>query len=277
MGEEVHSFCCGAPERGAEKALPGADAQDLTTPMGGGVTATLLGNASEGRETEMSQVSVCSPSCARASRAHTQMSMNPARWGARGLAEVAVAIALAAALGFVKPFTMPQGGSVSLEMLPLVFVAIRVGVGPALVAGGLYGFVQLVLPGAYIYHPAQVALDYPLAYMAIAAAGLLHVRGWRALAASVALAATGRLVFHFLSGIIFFATYARDLGWNPWLYSLSYNVLYLVPEAAITAVILWPLLKAYDAAFPGGASAGVLEGERSAVAGENHHRPDCCG
>jgi len=35
------------------------------------------------------------------------------------------------------------------------------------------------------------------------------------------------------------------------LYALTYNLLFLVPEALITALVLWPLLKAYDAAFPG--------------------------
>ena len=160
-----------------------------------------------------------------------------------------MAIALAAVLGLLKVYTMPQGGSVSLEMLPLIFLAVRRGVGPALAAGGLYGLVQLVLPGAFIYHPAQAALDYPLAYTAVAAAGLISVRGWRTLAVAVTVAATGRFVFHFLSGLIFFASYAPQ--WEaPWLYSITYNLLYLVPEAVITVVVLWPLLNAYDAAFP---------------------------
>jgi thiamine transporter len=176
--------------------------------------------------------------------------LNPARWEVQVLAEVALAVGLAAALGLLKPFTMPQGGSVSLEMLPLVFLAIRRGVGPALVAGGLYGFVQLILPGAFMYHPAQVALDYPLAFMAVAAAGLVRVTSFRTLCLAVAAGTGARFVFHFLSGLIFFASYAP--AWEaPWLYSITYNLLYLVPEAVITALVLWPLLKAYDAAFPG--------------------------
>jgi thiamine transporter ThiT len=40
------------------------------------------------------------------------------------------------------------------------------------------------------------------------------------------------------------------------VYSITYNLLYLVPEAVITVVVLWPLLKAYDAAFPAGGRAG---------------------
>jgi len=178
-------------------------------------------------------------------------SFNPGTWGVRTVAETAVAVGLAAALGLLKVFTMPQGGSVSLEMLPILFLAARAGVGPAVVAGGLYGLVQLLLPGAFLFHPAQVALDYPLAYAAVGLAGLVRMSSWPRVAAGVALGTGARFVFHFLSGVIFFATYAPE-GWNSWLYSAVYNVTYLALEAAICAVLLWPLLKAYDAAFPQG-------------------------
>jgi thiamine transporter len=196
-----------------------------------------------------------SPSGATAAAHVSRFNLNPAHWSVPALTEVALAVALAAALGLLKPFTMPQGGSVSLEMLPLLFLAVRRGVGPALVAGGMYGFLQLVLPGAFIFHPAQVALDYPLAFMAIAAAGLVRVTSWRTLAAAVAAGSAARFVFHFLSGLIFFGSYAPH--WEaPWLYSITYNLLYLAPEATITVVVLWPLLKAYDAAFPAGGRSG---------------------
>ena len=182
--------------------------------------------------------------------ARFNLNLNPAHWGVQTLAEIGIAIALAAVLGQLRLFVMPQGGSVSLELLPIVFVAVRSGVVPALTAGFLYGLVQLLLPGAFVYHPVQAVLDYPLAFMALALAGLVLVRGWRTLALAVALAVAGRLVFHFLSGLIFFAEYAP--AWEaPWLYAITYNLLYLVPEGVLTILLLWPLLKAHDAAFPG--------------------------
>lgn len=178
-----------------------------------------------------------------------RMNFHPRSWGVRVYAELGVAIALAAVLGQVRLFTMPQGGSVSLELLPIVFVAVRRGVAPALAAGVLYGFLQLMLPGAFVYHPLQALLDYPLAFGALAAGGFVFVGGWWSLAAAVALACAARFAFHFLSGLIFFAEYAPE--WEaPWLYSITYNALYLLPEAVLTIVLLWPLLKAYDAAFP---------------------------
>jgi len=182
--------------------------------------------------------------------AHARLNLNPAHWGVQAVAEIGVAIALAAVLGQMRIFVMPQGGSVSLEMVPIIFVAVRRGVVPAATAGMLYGLLQLGLPGAFVFHPVQAALDYPLAFMALAMAGFVDVRGWRTLALAVALATLARFACHFLSGAIFFAAYAP--AWEAWwLYAATYNLLYLVPEGVLTTLLLWPLLKAYDAAFPG--------------------------
>ncbi|MGO8684542.1 MAG: energy-coupled thiamine transporter ThiT [Thermoleophilia bacterium] len=175
---------------------------------------------------------------------------DPRLWSVPIIAELGVAVALAVVLSMLRVFTMPQGGSVSLEMVPVIFIAVRRGLVPGLACGAVFGALQLILPGAFIYHPLQAALDYPLAYMAVAAAGLVGVSGVRTLALAVIVGSLARLVCHYFSGLIFFATYAPKWE-SPWLYALTYNLLYLVPEAAITAVVLWPLLKAYDAAFPG--------------------------
>ncbi len=182
--------------------------------------------------------------------ARARLNLNPARWSVHVIAEIGVAVALAAVLGQLRLFMMPQGGSVSLELLPVIFIAVRGGVAPALFAGLMYGLLQLLLPGAFIFHPVQAALDYPLAFMALAVAGFVDVRGWRTLSLAVAMAVGARFVFHFLSGLVFFAEYAP--AWEaPWLYSITYNLLYLAPEGLLTVLLLWPLLKAYDAAFPG--------------------------
>ena len=179
-----------------------------------------------------------------------RLNLDPTRWGVQALAEIGVAVALAAVLGQLRLFMMPQGGSVSLEALPILFVAVRRGVVPGATAGLLYGLLQLVLPGAFVYHPLQAALDYPLAFAALGVAGLIDVRGWRTLAVAVFAGFAARFCFHFASGAIYFASYAPEWE-NWWLYSATYNLLYLVPEGIITTLLLWPLLKAYDAAFPG--------------------------
>jgi len=249
-------------------ALPRADAKNLTT-CGWRRRMTLLGNASEGRShmntsetpggSNASGCACCDGAEAPVSRSSLAGRMartaNPTGWSITLIAEMAVAIALAAALGQLKIVTMPQGGSVSLELLPILVIAIRRGFVPGIAVGFLYGLIQLMLPGAFIFSPLQAALDYPIAFAALGLAGLVEVRDlntkraiWR-VSAAVALGCAARLIPHFLSGVIFFAEYAP--AWEGvWLYALTYNLLFLVPEAIITGFLLWPILKALDAALP---------------------------
>ena len=117
---------------------------------------------------------------AAAPDARARLNLNPAHWGVRAIAEIGVAVALAAALSWIAqafPLRMPQGGSFGLEMLPILFIAMRRGVLPGVVAGGLFGLLQLtgVAGTPYIYHPLQAALDYPLAFAALGLAGLVPV------------------------------------------------------------------------------------------------------
>jgi thiamine transporter len=240
-------------------ALPGADASNLTALRGGGAVEALLGNASEGRDGIVSTPLVHPEGATPQGR--DRLNLNPAHWGVRAIAEIGVAIALAAVLSWLAqsfPLRMPQGGSFGLEMLPVLFIAIRRGVVPGIVAGGLFGLLQLtgIAGTPYIYHPLQALLDYPLAFAALGLAGLVPVGSMEdvhnlpRLIAAVTVGAGARLVLHFLSGLIFFAAYAP--GWEaPWLYSITYNLLYLLPSAIVTAICLWPLLRAYDVAFPG--------------------------
>jgi thiamine transporter len=165
----------------------------------------------------------------------------------RVLTEAALAVALAFVLGFVVLFKMPFGGSVSLEMIPLILLALRQGWKVGIVAGAAYGLLDLAID-PYLVHPVQVILDYPLAFGALGLAGLFRptVRG-AILGATVAVLA--RFVCHLLSGVVFFASYAPE-GWNPFLYSAAYNAAYLVPSLAIAIVVTVVLLKALEGAQP---------------------------
>ena len=136
------------------------------------------------------------------------------------MVEIALTIALCAVLHYVRIWQMPFGGSVSLEMLPLFVLALRRGVGPALVAGLLFGVVDYFLE-PFVVHWVQFFLDYPIAFTAVGLAGLwapLWRRFWDArqfhLALGIAMplaVVTGslaRYVAHFVSGVVFFATVA---------------------------------------------------------------------
>src|SRR5215216_2608268 len=96
----------------------------------------------------------------------------------RVLTEAALALALAFVLGFVVLFKMPFGGTVSLEMIPLILLALRQGWKVGVVAGVAYGILYLTIDN-FVVHPVQFILDYPLAFGALGLAGLFKptVRG----------------------------------------------------------------------------------------------------
>jgi thiamine transporter len=157
---------------------------------------------------------------------------------ARVLTEAALAIALAFVLGLIVLFRMPLGGSISLEMVPLILLALRQGWKVGMLAGAAYGLLNLAI-NPVILHPIQVLFDYPLPFAALGLAGFFSptVRG--AVVGTV-VAVLARFVFHFVSGIVFFASYAPE-GWDPLVYSGAYNAAYLLPSL-IVALIAVPLL-----------------------------------
>ncbi len=167
----------------------------------------------------------------------------------RLMTEIGVAVALAALLNFITLFRMPQGGKISLEMLPILIVAIRWGGIPGLITGFVYGLLQLILD-PYIVHPAQVFLDYPFAYMLVGLAGFIPVKleknnmmkAYRNILLAVLLGGFGRFISHLLSGVIFFGQYAPE-GQSPWLYSSIYNASYIIPSILVSYLIIIPILK----------------------------------
>ena len=165
----------------------------------------------------------------------------------RVLTEAALAIALAFVFGLLPAFKMPFGGSISLEMIPLILLALRQGPVVGTVAGVAYGVLDLVID-PFIVHPVQVLFDYPLAFGALGLAGFFPptVRG-AILGSTVAV--LGRFACHFVSGVVFFSSYAWK-GWSPAAYSAVYNAGYLVPSLLIALVVVGTLLKALEGAQP---------------------------
>ena len=149
------------------------------------------------------------------------------------LINVALMLALAIVLHQLRLFHMPQGGSITLgAMVPLLFLTYRYDAGIGCLAGFLYGMINL-MQDAFIVHPLQVLFDYPLPYMALAVAAAVPGR----LYAGAVLAFSARFLCHYISGVVFFGSYAPP-DMSPYLYSLVFNATYLVPEAIICLVIL---------------------------------------
>ena len=141
-------------------------------------------------------------------------------------------LALSFVLSYLKLFSWPQGGSITpASMLPIMIFASMFGVLPGIIVGVAYGLLQLI-QDPFVIHWAQLFLDYPLAFGAIGLAGLFKHN----LVLSSLVGGLGRFVFSFISGFVFFASYAPD-GMNAVVYSLAVNGLIIGTETLICAAV----------------------------------------
>ena len=189
----------------------------------------------------------------------------------RVLVEIALCIALAAVLKLWHirlPWNI-AGGDISLSMLPIFVLALRRGALPALFAGLAFGLIDYFYE-PYFVAPVQLLLDYPIAYGAIALAGLGSTAWKRALAENrLAVATTiatlailagsaGRFASHFVSGVVFFGSNA-PAGQPVAVYSAIYNLSYVVPSALLCGVATLLVLPALEAAVPVRSARPVVE------------------
>ncbi len=148
----------------------------------------------------------------------------------------AMAIALATVTSFIKFAQLPFGGSITLfSMFFVSLVGWLYGPKLGLITGLAYGVLQLIT-GPYIFAPLQVILDYPLAFGALGLSGFF----WRrkhGLIIGYVTGAFGRYLCHVLSGYVFFAEYAPE-GMDPLIYTMGYNLTYILPEVTATVAIL---------------------------------------
>ncbi len=158
----------------------------------------------------------------------------------RVLTEVAISVAIAVVCSFIRLWEMPQGGSVSLTMIPLLLISVRRGMATGAMAGGIYGLISMLLAGV-VYHPASILLDYLLAYGLLGIAGLFG-KNLAGIVAGSCVGVAGRFISSLISGAVLFAEYAPE-GQNPWIYSLGYQAAYMVPELIICIAVLVFLYK----------------------------------
>lgn len=148
----------------------------------------------------------------------------------------AVLVALSIALNQIILFRMPQGGSITAFcMLPIVVCAYLYGVRRGMMAGMCVGLIDLIF-NPYVIHPIQMLLDYPLAFGALAFAGLMRSKKY-GLISGFLVGLLGRYFCAVLSGIIFFGEYAPE-GFSAFTWSIYYNITYLGVEGALTVAIL---------------------------------------
>ncbi|MCX7694444.1 MAG: energy-coupled thiamine transporter ThiT [Caloramator sp.] len=154
------------------------------------------------------------------------------KFNTRKITTASLCIALSFVLSYITIFKLPQGGSITLgSMIPIFIFAYVYGVKDGIIVGAVYGILQFIQE-PYIVHWAQVMIDYPLAFGALGIAGFVR----KNMPLGMILGGAGRLFFHVISGVIFFASYAPE-GQNVLVYSLVYNLTYLLPDLILCVVI----------------------------------------
>ena len=168
----------------------------------------------------------------------------------RALCEGAILVALAFILSFVKLYQLPNGGSLTPAMLPILLYALRWGTVRGLVAGFVFGLLQLLFDGAYAWGWQSMILDYLLAFTPLGLAGIFKGKAWGIFPGAM-VGCTGRFIVHYISGVTIYRivapTEVPGLGIydNASLYSLVYNGSYMLPNMllamALAALIYMPL------------------------------------
>ena len=163
------------------------------------------------------------------------------------MVECAMIVAIAFVLDLLPLPKWPQGGSVSLCMIPIVFFSFRHGALWGTISGLLLSFVGMImgvsLPPAntLISVILCILLDYVLAFSLLGTADLFRrpfgensVVGY-----IVGTSAAGilRLICSFLSGVFLWGSYAPE-GTPVWIYSLTYNCGYMIPNTVIAVIVI---------------------------------------
>ncbi|MGN0304642.1 MAG: energy-coupled thiamine transporter ThiT [Lachnospiraceae bacterium] len=152
----------------------------------------------------------------------------------------AMAIALATVIStVVKLPSLPNGGSITLfSMLIVTLIGYWYGPMTGIIAAVTYGILQFII-GPYVVHPAQVLLDYPLAFGALGLSGFFSKKRNGLLLGYIA-GVFGRFFWHMVSGLIFYTEYVGSFQGNAaavWASTL-YNLSYILPEAILTVVLI---------------------------------------
>ena len=169
------------------------------------------------------------------------------------LVEGALMIAMAYVLSLIKFFELPQGGSITLEMLPLVIMGLRNGTKWGCFTGFVHGLLQMILGFSNVMYCATliaqlgcILLDYLLAFTVLGLAPVFAApfKGNRTLGAAVGAAIAGilRFICSFLSGWLLWGSYAPE-GMSAVAYSFGYNASYMVPDIIILVIIVVILCK----------------------------------
>ena len=157
------------------------------------------------------------------------MSNNKSHNAIRALVEGAVFVAIAEILGYLKIWHMPEGGSVSLMMVPIVIYALRWGLGQGLLAGLALGILDFMLGGGFAIGWQSIIGDYVVALTALGLAGVGHKKGLPGMIIGSIAGCLGRFISIWVTGATLWGEYMYDIYGLPMNNEFVYSFLYNLP------------------------------------------------
>ena len=161
------------------------------------------------------------------------------------LAESAIMLALAVILNEFTPIKFPFGGSVTFfSQLPILIIGYRYGIKQGLLTGFTMGIINMLFGlknFSYVTgitgYLILVLADYVVAFSVLGLGGMFKKKIKNqalSLAAAGAVVSVLRFICHYISGVTIWSGYAD--GQPVWLYSLTYNGGYMLPELIMTVI-----------------------------------------
>ena len=170
----------------------------------------------------------------------------------RALCAGALFIALAQVLSYLKLFELPQGGSITIEMLPIFLYCARWGFGPGMLASFAYSILQAVLSSTYAWTWQSLIGDYLRAFTVLGFAGACSKLKDGFFIGTV-VGSVARFLVHYVVGATVWAEYMPETFFGlpmttPWFYSALYNGSFMLSDMVLVLVsgaLLWKPLKKY--------------------------------
>lgn len=162
-------------------------------------------------------------------------------FSAKQLVFCAAALALGFATSYIRVFSMPFGGSVTLcSMLFVVLIGYWYGPKIGLTAGFAYGLLEFVQDGgSYILSPLQACMDYIFAFAALGLSGVFYQKK-NGLLKGYLLAILVRGLFHTIGGYLYWMDYMPESFPKALsaVYPIVYNYSYILAEGILTIIVI---------------------------------------
>lgn len=160
---------------------------------------------------------------------------------AKSLAFMGLFIALEIVLEYVFKLIpgQPQGGTISIALVPILLASYLMGAGYGLLVGLCSTLLQFALGLAVYYGPWSLVLDYliPVTIIGIAAIfPTINIKKFP-LYTGIIVVMILKFISHYLSGAWLFAEYA-PANQSPWVYSFGYNIVYCAPTLVLCYIVV---------------------------------------